>query len=157
MFLPLVLFVMAACTPAPQATQDATLPPDTAISSPPEETLQANEPIEDPFSPKPGDANLSRGNVFIQETSLLIRESYPPQISLTLKGDLPTRCHQLRAEIKEATSDNKINVEVYSIVNPDLICTQVLEPFEVSLGLGTFPTGHYTVYVNGELAGEFDS
>jgi uncharacterized lipoprotein YajG len=41
MFLLSVLFMMTACTPASQATQDVTPPPDSAVTSPPEETLQA--------------------------------------------------------------------------------------------------------------------
>jgi hypothetical protein len=38
-----------------------------------------------------------------------------------------------------------------------MMCTQILKPFQASIDLGTFPSGHYSVYVNGELAGEFDS
>jgi hypothetical protein len=115
------------------------------------------EPDTHPFAPKPGDAQLMRGEVFINETNLLIRESYPPQISLSIWGDLPTPCHELRAEIASPDSENKIMVDAYSVVDPNMVCTQVLEPFEESIDLGTFPTGHYSVWVNGELAGEFDS
>jgi hypothetical protein len=32
-----------------------------------------------------------------------------------------------------------------------------VEPFEANIDLGTYPSGHYSVWVNGELAGEFDS
>jgi hypothetical protein len=32
-----------------------------------------------------------------------------------------------------------------------------VEPFEATIDLGTYPSGHYSVWVNGELAGEFDS
>jgi hypothetical protein len=48
-------------------------------------------------------------------------------------------------------------VDVYSLVNPSQVCVQVLEPFEESIDLGTFPAGHYTVWVNGDIAGEFDT
>ncbi len=34
---------------------------------------------------------------------------------------------------------------------------QVIEPFATTVSLGTFPAGHYSVYVNNELIGEFDS
>lgn len=158
-FLLLILLLLTSCAPGGGATQDVvgTLPPDTAVTSPPEGTMSPDEPIDDPFAPKPGDVDLTRGTAFVQESGLLIRESYPPQISLNVAGELPTPCHQLRIEIGKPTSDNKINVDVYSVVNPDRICTQVLEPFEASVNLGTFPSGHYAVYVNGELAGEFDS
>ncbi|HEX5943175.1 MAG TPA: hypothetical protein VFY66_12900, partial [Anaerolineales bacterium] len=96
-------------------------------------------------------------NVYINEASLIIRESFPPQISLMLVGDLPTPCNQLRVEIGAPDPENKIIVEVYSVVDSSQVCVQVLEPFDESIDLGTFPTGHYTVWVNGEMAGEFDS
>jgi hypothetical protein len=32
-----------------------------------------------------------------------------------------------------------------------------LEPFEANIGLGSFPSGYYSVRVNGEMIGEFDS
>jgi hypothetical protein len=119
--------------------------------------MSTNEPFTNPFAPQPGDADLTRGNVYINEASLIIRESFPPQVSLTLAGDLPTPCNQLRAEISPPEPENKIRVDVYSVIDPNRICVQVLEPFEESIDLGTFPTGHYTVWVNGEMAGEFDT
>lgn len=119
--------------------------------------MPTDEPHENPFSPRPGDEKLTRGSVFINETSLVIRESYPPQISLSIKGDLPTPCHQLRAAIAGPDQENKIMVDAYSVVDSTKACAQVLEPFEEYIDLGTFPSGHYSVWVNGELAGEFDS
>jgi len=150
----LLMLIVAACTSVPDA---ATVPPDTAVTSPPEDTMPTNEPYVNPFSPKPGDEQLSRGSVFLNEVSLVIRESYPPQISLSVSGDLPTPCHELRAEIGSPDAENKIKVDVYSVVDPNTACVQVIEPFLEYIDLGTFPTGYYSVWVNGELAGEFDS
>jgi hypothetical protein len=110
-----------------------------------------------PYVPQPDDANLTRETLFIEEFGLLIRESYPPQIALGISGNLPTPCHQLRAAISEPDAENKINVEVYTVVDPNMMCTQVLKPFSETIELGTFPSGHYSVWVNGQLAGEFDS
>jgi hypothetical protein len=119
--------------------------------------MSTNEPSVNPFAPQPDDSKLIRGNVFIREASLVIRESFPPQISLALSGDLPTPCNQLRAETGQPDQENKIMVDVYSVIDPNRVCTQVLQPFEEHIDLGTFPTGHYTVWVNSEMAGEFDS
>ena len=148
----LVLFV-ASCAPRLEPTPG----PDTAVTNPPVDNMPTNEPITNPFEPQPEDASLNRGNAYINEASLIIRESFPPQISLTLSGDLPTPCNQLRAEVKPPDAEKKIVVDVYSVVDPSQICMQVLEPFEAAIDLGTFPTGHYTVWVNGEMAGEFDT
>lgn len=156
-----MMLILAACAPAAPPMDDMieTLPADTAVTSPPEQNPPAAEPTQNPnpFAPAPGDANLSHGDVFVQAADLLIRESFPPQISLTLKGELPTPCHSLRMEVGAPDVNKQIHVTVYSVVNPDLMCTQVIMPFEESLQLGTFPSGHYSVFVNEELVGEFDS
>jgi hypothetical protein len=148
----MLILLVTACSPL-----ESTPGPDTAVTSPPVDNVPTNEPSTNPFAPQPGDAGLTRGNVYITEASLIIRESFPPQISLILTGDLPTPCNQLRAEIRPPDAENKIMVHVYSVVDPNQVCTQVLEPFEESIDLGTYPTGHYTVWVNGEMAGEFDT
>jgi len=154
----LMLLLTVACVPLSNTTANpGTLPPDTVVTSPPEDDMSTNEPYVNPFAPKPGDEKLARGSVFINEASLVIRESYPPQISLSIGGDLPTPCHQLRAEIASPNPENEIMVKAYSVVDANAVCLQVLEPFEEHIDLGTFPSGHYSVWVNGELAGEFDS
>jgi hypothetical protein len=38
-----------------------------------------------------------------------------------------------------------------------MACIQVLEPFQEQIDLGTFPSGHYSVWLNGEWVGEFDA
>ena len=150
-----VVLWLAACTPAP-ATEPGMVPPDTAVTSPPAGS-PSQTPVKNPYAPQPTDSKLTRGEISIEEMGVLVRESYPPQISLSLSGALPTPCHQLRVHVNDPAEENKINVEAYSVVDPELICTQVLEPFQASVELGTFPSGHYSVWVNGELAGEFDS
>ena len=157
-----IALLIVACTQVPMPSQSPapepnTLPPDAPVTSPPQNGSTPMETPDMPFAPKPDDVNLSRGEVFINEASLLIRESFPPQIVLTLSGDLPTPCHELRVNVPEPDAENKINVDVYSVVDPDQVCTQVLESFQENIELGTFPSGHYTVWVNGELIGEFDT
>ena len=163
--LPLVLVaaVLAACGPSSASTTS----PDSAatnpnqLDSPTANPIVTENPPEEPpvmpYAPRPGDAKLTRGNVFIEENGLVIRESYPPQIALAISGNLPTPCHEIRAEISAPDVENKINVDVYSVVDPNMICTQVLKPFMENIELGTFPTGHYSVWLNGEMVGEFDS
>lgn len=149
----LMLFLLFACTPQQQATPG----PDTPVTSPPGGSMPTKEPNLNPFVPKPGDEKLTRGEVYVHESSLVIRESYPPQVSLSLSGDLPTPCHELRVKINAPDQENKIMAAAYSVVDPDKVCIQVLESFEGHIDLGSFPAGHYSVWVNGESAGEFDS
>lgn len=153
-FLMLVMLALAACTAAPAS---ATPPPDTAVTSPPAGEVSTDEPQLNPIFPQPGDAQLTRGEAFVNESGLLIRESFPPQVALSVSGDLPTPCHQLRVAIEAPDPENRINITVYSVVDSEMACIQVLEPFEEMVDLGSFPSGHYSVWANGEPAGEFDS
>ena len=149
----LIMLLITSCAPQSQVTPE----PDMPVTNPPGGAMPTANPNSNPFAPKPGDEKLTRGPVYINEASLVIRESYPTQISLSMRGDVPTPCHELRVKIDEPNQENKITVDVSSVVNPDKACMQVLEPFQESIDVGTFSPGHYSVWVNGELAGEFDT
>lgn len=149
----LVLFVVtfSACVPANGDT--AVSYPNPSYPNTSENTLPANEN----FAPKPEDAGFTRGEVFIEAAQLLTLESSPLQFMLNLKVSLPTPCHELRIAVSPADAENKVNVEVYSIVNPDVVCVQVLAPFEVNYALGSFPAGTYSLWVNGVKVADFQS
>ena len=149
----IVAALVTACTPITTSPE-----PDSPVVNPTENGSPTEaQPAMPSYIPQPNDINFSRADVFVDEMGLLIRESFPPQITLGISGNLPTPCHQLRANINAPDEENKINVEVYTIVDPNMLCTQVLKPFQENIELGTFPSGHYSVWVNGGLAGEFDS
>lgn len=116
----------------------------------------SNSKLSDYF-PKPEDATLIRDEAYIDSSDLLILESYPLQFMLNIKGSLPTPCNQLRIAITAPDAENKIYVDVYSVISPDQVCVQVLSPFEVNFSLGSFATGHYALFVNGIQVAEFDS
>jgi hypothetical protein len=111
------------------------------------------------YEPQPGDASLTRGPIYLEldSSQLIIMESLPIQVMATLSGSLPDPCHRLRVAVTAADTDNRINLEVYSLVSSTEICTTVLEPFAASIPLGIYSGGHFSVYVNGELLGEFDA
>ncbi len=111
------------------------------------------------FEPQPGDVNLTRNEVYLEldSSQLLIMESYPIQVVAILTGNLPDPCHRLRVAVTAADANNHINLDMYSLTSNDTVCTTVLEPFAASIPLGTYAGGHFSVYVNGELLGEFDS
>ena len=111
------------------------------------------------YEPSPEDQNLQRGEVFLEmaDSKIMSLESYPLQVNLVLKGNLPTPCHMLRVVITPADAEKRLQVEVYSVVDPNKVCTQVLEPFEATIPLGSYASGKYSVYINGKLLGEFGS
>ena len=154
----LFLVLMVACTglknpyrnpdPQPYPPSPTTGSSDQVVESP-----SYPEPVEDnppSWAPQPGDEKLSRSEVFIKDEQILVLESYPPQFMLTLKGELPTPCHKLRVTISVVELEQRIDVDVFSLVKPEEICIQVLEPFDAQIPLKNLSAGQYVVYVNGK-------
>ena len=136
---------------------EVTYPDDKTdeIPLPPEDT-DAGESPPSPWQPASDDDQLIRGEAFVNESQILVLESFPPQFMLLIGGALPTPCHELRVEISDPDEQNRIYIEVYSVSEPAEICVQVLEPFDESVPLKGFPSGEYSVWVNGEEVGEIN-
>jgi hypothetical protein len=160
-------WLLAACSaPAmqtPAATDEAATgiqiqpqsPADDSTTSPAEGTPAAMP--ANPLAPQPVDGGLERSNAYVDSAQLLTMESMPLQFSLNVKGSLPNPCHNLRATIAAPDAENKIVIDIYSVNDPTAMCTQVIEPFDVNLALGSFAAGHYTVWLNGQKVAEFDA
>jgi len=137
--------VNSGAYPAPQAVEPVSAyPPVDAPAS------------DQPWAPQAADAAWSRDQATIESKDVLTMESMPPQFSLTLKGNLPTPCHQLRVSVQAPDAENHIEVEVYSVIDPNLMCAQVLGSFETHVPLTGLSAGKYIVLVNGEQAGEIE-
>ncbi|GAB4398654.1 MAG: hypothetical protein OHK0052_21810 [Anaerolineales bacterium] len=170
--------VLTACAPAtpitpvpyPAPTQDVPVSGgDTGSYPPPTTGIVVESPVSPypdgsaggtvamPYLPQPGDEKMTRGEAYLDAATLLSAESYPPQITLQLVGNLPNPCHQLRVNIARPDAQNRIQIEVYSVAGTDLACIEVLQPFDAAVPLGSFPAGKYTVFVNGEQIGEFEN
>jgi hypothetical protein len=151
--LTVIFTLLTACvpiTPIPDAPVPAN-PSAFPVGTP------SSAVTENPYAPQPGDDNLTRGSAFMNSADLLLMESFQTQVAMILRGNLPSPCHNLRVVINPPDGSNNIDVTTYSVADPNAICAQVLQSFEASIPLGTFPPGHYTVSVNGEHVGEFDA
>lgn len=124
------------------------------ITSPNTGDNPSSEPYPAPYEPQPGDPG-ERGNVFpdLENSEMLQLESFPIQVTLILRGDLPTPCNQFRAIVTRDEAAKRVDVEAYSVVFGGQACADVLQPFETPISLGSF-SEKYGVYVNGELMGE---
>jgi hypothetical protein len=144
--LSLLVASLAGCSLLPSAGDEPTQTPQPSI--PPSS-----------YEPQPSDDKLRRDPAFVEleNSSLVIMESYPIQVNAILNGNLPDPCHQLRAVVTPANADNIINLEVYSVADPSQACITVIEPFTATIPLGSYSGAHYIVTVNGEVLGEFDS
>jgi hypothetical protein len=102
---------------------------------------------------------MTRSEAAIQKSELVLLTDgladAPLHVMLSLKGTLPTPCYHLRARLSEPDKDNRIQVEVYSLYNPDEICIQVIQQFDTFIPLGSYPAGTYTVWLNGNKVGDF--
>lgn len=150
---------MEETTPAETPAQDYPEPsgPDQPVEGPGAYPAPVDEEQLNPeFAPQPGDDELQRGEVFISSTELLMLESYPLQVQMLIQGDLPTPCHELRFIVSQPDEQGNIEVEAYSLVDPGQICIQVMEPFEVSLSLGSYTEGSFIVLINGEQVEYFE-
>jgi hypothetical protein len=139
LFVP-VLIVFTACGPSVTP-----MPP----------VFQGNNP----YAPQAGDSAMMRGDVTIDSSSLSLAKSLPPQVMLSFAYFQPTACHQLRVEVSQASAQNRIDVSAYAVAEKDKPCAlmALATPLPASLNLGSFPAGHYSVWLNGVEVGEFDS
>jgi hypothetical protein len=138
--------------PAPPDVADVDPYPGVGLSEDGETTVFLASEIV----PLPGDKGLNKGTVFVEMTEVVLKESFPVQVGLILKGDLPTPCNALRVVVSEPDDQGNIELEVYSVVDPDKMCVQVLSPFETVIPLGDYTEGRFTVLINGEPVTEFE-
>ncbi|MCW5879167.1 MAG: hypothetical protein KIS80_09920 [Anaerolineales bacterium] len=140
LFLILMAVLLAAC----------------AASATPEPQPEENGPPVRPTLNLP-DSSEAKGPVFVDRADLLVMESFPIQLSLVVSGNLPTPCHTLHYEVAQPDGENRIQVTLWSEVDPAVMCTQVLQPFEegIRIPMEGAADGSYSVWLNGELVGEF--
>lgn len=87
--------------------------------------------------------------VYIDGVEVLLLESWPVQVQAVVRGNLPTPCHALTWDLAEPDADGRIVLTVFSTVDLDQACTQVLHPFEQTIDVGSFTSGAYVLVVNG--------
>lgn len=157
--------LLAACSPV--VPDETTLPAETPVVTEPVTYPAPNQPeVANPGAyPEPGGntvpvqpsvpaGNWSRGEVFIDSSELVLRESFPMQVALLVRGNLPTPCHQLAYVVNPLDANNQVVVELYSQFDASVMCIQVLQPFEQIIELGNFENEDFKVILNGEDIGE---
>lgn len=138
--------ILAGCGPEEAAVEPQPQPTDSANAQPlPTDVIE------------PGKGGPVQGPVYLSHASIIVMESFPVQVSVLLQGDLPTPCHSFHYTLAEPDAENAIHLSLYSEAEPDVMCIQVLQPFEESIRLPMEgrPEGTYRVYVDGDLVGEF--
>ncbi len=108
------------------------------------------------YAPQPGDNQLSRGEVILDmsQTSLATTQGDWNLPAVNVQGTLPDACHQLRIVPPQTRSDDQVNLVVYSVYDPKVICTSDIQPFKVIYPLPN--ASRSAIYVNGQFVGKFD-
>ncbi len=130
------------------------LPPSNATPTPTPSTIPPSS-----YEPQPDDSKLTRDQIYLdmQSSRILISESFPVQVSVILNGNLSDPCHKLRVVATPPNPQHEIRLDVYSVFDPKVVCITVLQPFNATVPLESYSSGHYTVFVNEQLLGEFDA
>jgi hypothetical protein len=116
-------------------------------------------PGNNPYAPQAGDGAMMRGDIRVAISSLSLAKSQPPQVTVYFGYFQPTPCYKLRVEVSQPDAQNRINLNAYAVAEKDKPCTlmALATPLQASLDLGSFPKGHYSVWLNGSKVDEFDS
>jgi hypothetical protein len=102
---------------------------------------------------------MMQSSAEIVSASVITGESFPPQISVSVAYKLITPCNSLRVNISQPDSAKRIQLELYGVAPKDKPCSlmALATPQQATISLGSFPTGQYTVWINGVQIGEFKS
>lgn len=157
----LVMTALVACGGAEPGfggdapTTTTTLPPEEPVDSDGDQPIAEPGPIGSIPEPRPPIDGSDSGEVSITSADLLIMESFPIQVSLQVEGEKPTPCHEVFWTVED--DGEKIEITMISQINSDQSCAQVIEPFTITVPLGRWAEQSRDVYLNGELAGSFES
>ena len=92
---------------------------------------------------------VQSGLLQVGSLSVQVLESFPVQVHAVVRGTLPDSCTEI-GQISQERSGNAITVTIPTTRDPLALCAQALVPVEVTVSLdGDFPSGEYTVTVNG--------
>ncbi|PIR97044.1 MAG: hypothetical protein COT91_03435 [Candidatus Doudnabacteria bacterium CG10_big_fil_rev_8_21_14_0_10_41_10] len=86
----------------------------------------------------------------VENIDILILESFPVQVNVVASGSFPDSCTEIGL-INEIRQDNDFFVSVKTSRPDDVVCAQVITPFEQSIPLSVYglKAGTYRVDVNG--------
>jgi hypothetical protein len=114
---------------------------------------------DNPYAAQTGDGSMMQSKVEIVSASIVMTDSLPRQVSVSLAFRLTTPCNQLRVNISQPDSAKRIHLEVYGVALKDKPCTlmALATPQQANISLGSYSTGQYTVWINGVQMGEFKS
>ncbi len=132
-WISLIIFLLLSACGVPDAAG-----PDQPVSS--DDTPSPAE------TPAEGELVYSESAI-VEEMDILFLESFPLQVMVNLKGQLPNGCVTVEEAKSERVDETTFVITLTTVQPKDAMCTQVLTPFEenVSLDVYGLPAGEYSV------------
>jgi PBP1b-binding outer membrane lipoprotein LpoB len=127
-FSALVIVVLLASCAAAQSAEEAQVNTVT---------------IENPYAPQAGDEALNQDSTIVEN----VRWDEANQ-TLTISGSLSTPCNQLRVTVTQ--NNEQIDFTVYSVSEKEILCAQMLEPFEAAFKIESFDPQLFRIFINGQ-------
>jgi hypothetical protein len=99
---------------------------------------------------EPEDDGVVEGLAPVEDIDILILESFPVQVNVVARGNLPDGCTTIN-EVTQERDGNTFRVTITTVRPVGMVCTEALVPFEKVIALDVYglPAGVYTVDVNG--------
>lgn len=107
----------------------------------------------DTVTPEP-QGRPATGPFYLDSAQLSVAESFPIQVFVAIEGNQPTPCDEVDWIV--TMGDDRIDIELYTVANPAATCIAVLHPVSFTIPVGSFDSGQYTVYINGDEIGYFE-
>jgi inhibitor of cysteine peptidase len=117
------------------------------------EPSQPNPDLTTPTLPAvPVDGERGQAAI-VDEIDVMILESFPVQVNVVVRGNLPDGCTYLD-EFDVQRNGNTFEMIIWTVRDPEAMCTMALVPFEetVSLDVLGLEAGEYTVVVQEQSA-----
>lgn len=114
-------------------------------------------PTPDVGRDNPQDRPMPAGMAPVESIEILILESFPVQVLVRVRGNLPDSCTDIdQINQRSGLENNAFWVEITTVRPTDKACTKAPVPFEETISLVVYglPAGTYTVDVNG-VSGTF--
>jgi hypothetical protein len=89
-------------------------------------------------------------DVLVEELQVLMLESFPVQVQVDIRGQLPDACSFIEM-VEQASGEDFFIVTLHNARQPNMRCAPQPTPFEESVQLDVLglPAGTYTVTVHG--------
>jgi hypothetical protein len=95
------------------------------------------------------------GTLTIDRSEVLLLESYPVQVRLSIHGTRFT-CDRLDWDVRLDEAVGRMEVRLWAEPGPALFCLPGESAFDESIPLGSFETADLEAFLNGESIGRID-